>query len=1232
MNDKQKRDLEVLSRIDGEIIDQNSRKRAELMSRIRRRFPKWIIPTAVAAALLLVTTVPLLILLFGKQVPIYEGMTVLQSYSAVSAEDERFGPPVPYRFDRLSTAKGGDNPNDNTDNGNHYGHNKRPVKDVVEDDDSLGIDIPEQDMYYAHKNQDIYINIHISNPDSFEILSFTLNGKKYSSYMFEEGSDMENLILKVNVGDVEGVIDYTIDAIKYVDGTDIKDVVMRGDRTVKVGVATSRQPTAAIHGETIGLNSVEFDVTLTDPLSLIEGSEGHVYAVLCNDGGVLARRELSTGESHVVFDGLETNTAYRYGVVAYYDALDGQGFASRSLCDRPFVTPGVVALSDVEIDQVGFRFGVVFSELFKSKSLTSMTLYHGDEKVKDFDVSGDVTATVFSVGGLLSGNKYRIVMTYEKDGKTESIEYVLTTEAKAIPTVQLTEEDKTQSSFDFAVTVTDPDAVGAITKLELIHGENVQTVTDLSTRSFGELLSNNDYTVRVTYTYDLNDGVGTQTLTQALTVKTVAKAEPVFEIGDLTATRYTVGGTYGQINVDSTLTSYKVELYKGDTLVGENDDQKINFASLLDYTDYTVRITYTFDLCDGEGVRQKTVEKSVRTHPYIDAKSLSIRNTGVVSDGEKIYLQITLDNPNGATVKTVTVNGAEFAVSGASSADMLLVEIENSGQFASGTVKLTLESMTLSLDGTDYTAVSQTGCSDTAEVATRVRVASVECVDASLNPTLWMPMTPTEENRRYLLITLEGPQIGEIQKLTVHYTDHYNTDYFDVTPDQMQLLDDCRFLVPIPDLSGRTSENRTYAKAFIEFFCENDYVGAYTVEGNAGHEENGGYFIVIEKFVTVSTVEEFMALESLGVAYVDLTADLDFTGVKNFKGISSFRGVVNGNGHTVRNLSFLGLTDKHVGLFHEFSGELHDLTLDDSLIAVDNNHYVGGLVGRCLNNCMIQNCKVGEGVIISATRSTEENVPLYVGGVAGLAYTDIEIINCENRATISGSYECNHYSVALVGGILGCCDGGVLRACRNYGTISAKGTDGTHAGGILGGSYSSDSTLTLYDCENDGSVSAENTCSNSHAGGIVGYAERLVTENCINRGAVTGNCIVGGIAGQAGDLVADGCMNVGTLSLSEITPDGHLGGIVGEGALRITNSVNTAEIDAIHAIVSTIAPYGEVKNCFSLFTLHEASPSSPCTVEQLNSKDFYTKTLGWSEEVWDLSELDFANGKYPKLK
>ena len=53
-------------------------------------------------------------------------------------------------------------------------------------------------------------------------------------------------------------------------------------------------------------------------------------------------------------------------------------------------------------------------------------------------------------------------------------------------------------------------------------------------------------------------------------------------------------------------------------------------------------------------------------------------------------------------------------------------------------------------------------------------------------------------------------------------------------------------------------------------------------------------------------------------------------------------------------------------------------------------------------------------------------------------------------------------------------------------------------------------------------------------------------------------------------------------------------------------------------------------HCYGIIAYQGNEPI--CTYEQLNSKEFYTDTLGWSEDVWDLSDLDCENGKYPKLK
>ena len=237
-----------------------------------------------------------------KQVPVYKGMTISRSFATSSA----------------ATAA--------EDNGNHYGHFKgdhdnrndevdqnKPFEDPnapsIENKANSTLDVvgAAESIYYADKNQDIFITIRLSNPDSYEILSFTLNGKKYSNYMFENGSDMENLVLKVNVGDVGGIVEYTIDAIKYVDGTDIKDVRMDGDRTVKAGVRADDQTYVNVTNEQKTMTSISFDAQVVDLYSLIEKSGGYAKAVLY-DGVNMLTKDINVGEkTNIVFDNLTPN-------------------------------------------------------------------------------------------------------------------------------------------------------------------------------------------------------------------------------------------------------------------------------------------------------------------------------------------------------------------------------------------------------------------------------------------------------------------------------------------------------------------------------------------------------------------------------------------------------------------------------------------------------------------------------------------------------------------------------------------------------------------------------------------------------------------------------------------------------------------------------------------------------------------------------------------------------------
>ena len=434
-----------------------------------------------------------------KQVPVYKGMTISRSFATSSA----------------ATAA--------EDNGNHYGHFKgdhdnrndevdqnKPFEDPnapsIENKANSTLDVvgSAESIYYADKNQNVFITIKLSNPDSYEILSFTLNGKKYSNYMFENGSDMENLVLKVNVGDVGGIVEYTIDAIKYVDGTEIKDVRMDGNRTVKAGVRASDQTYVNVTNEQKTMTSISFDAQVVDLYSLIEKSGGYAKVVLY-DGVNMLTKDIKVGEkTSIVFDNLTPNTVYQYGVVALYDNLSGNGAKLNTLYKKAVYTDTIVLFKDVQVGKESIEWGFVWNESFANKQMSAISLWQNGAKVQDVDTGAT------RLDGLKSNNEYTLKATYKNlQNQDETIEITFVTYAKATPSVTISNLSSTQNTIECDIAYTDVDSVGSVVGIALYRLENkVKSVPFATHVSFDGLESGKEYKVVVEYKYDLNDGKG----------------------------------------------------------------------------------------------------------------------------------------------------------------------------------------------------------------------------------------------------------------------------------------------------------------------------------------------------------------------------------------------------------------------------------------------------------------------------------------------------------------------------------------------------------------------------------------------------------------------------------------------------------------------------------------------------------------------------------------------------
>ncbi len=1227
---------DIVSSIDETILERVAKKRMAFMFGGRRRRQKkivWISSIAAAACFCILAStllwqfLPIAPGASGKQVPVYQGMSISSEKQLVEAKTDDIAT-LEYAtlsFDswyadssgiELLDNDGNNGNGNNGDNGNHFGQNKKPIDEIAKD--SLVVEGTAEKIYYAQPNQDIYITVHVSNPDNFEILSFTLNGKVYSSYMFEDGSDMENLILKYNVGDVEGMVEYTIDAIKYVDGTEIKDVVMAGDKTVQCGVYSENQPTAEVMSEVIGINKLTFTAKVTDPLNLIAERGGKAVAILSNGEEMIAQTPLTVGEDNtVVFENLLTDTDYEYAIVAIYDSLNGDGIVPIVLYSQTIHTHGVVAFDSVTVTQSGVTFAYVWNDAFENKVLTSAALYKGKEKVQELAL--DAT----SVDGLLSNSAYSIVITYENKGKSETVTLDFTTQEKAVPTLSIKAGEVTQSSLAFDLAYTDTDSVGAISKIELLHGEDEPIVSEnVDVRSFENLLSNNEYTVHVTVTYDLNDGTGEHSFTETLTKKTKAKALPTVKFSEMNATKHALTGRYDITDLDGVLLDKTVALYQGENVVATTTSEgELSFSDLCDYTDYTIKVTYTYDLNDGKGEQSGEKNHSIKTLPHIDVTSVSVRNTSALFEGETIFLQVTLDNPHNASITALTVNGKHYAATSFSTTALSEITVDES--FGGGAVDLTVEAVTLTLDGKSYTVACDTLCSADVFINGRIEFLGWDFVNAAHEPVY--VLIPGEET--YFRIKLNNPTDYTLDSVTV-YGDKV------LKGEDLIKIDRNTYLCPVTFVSNEEPDGAEHVGSVVMWYGDGSENNAMQVHSLSYSNEyvnstldqveeryRSVYVLRSNEIRKISSVEDLYNLNE-HIRY-ELTCDIDLAGVE-WKSVP-FAGMLNGNGYAIKNMSFVGTVNDvnggvSLGLFSSAIGLIENLHIENAFTFVSTSTKevrYGAFVARA-EHLVLKNCSVDAASSVLITTSSYG----YVGGIVGYCDGNTLIQNCTNIGNINLDSD---NSNASVGGIAGYNAGGTVRYCTNTGNVNGnQNKNEEYVGGIVG--YNDNGTV--MSCTNSGEVSGNGS------GGIVGKNEGGTVSHCTNSGEVSGDCsggIVGYNYGRGAGATVSNCINSG-----DVNGGFNVGGIAGWNDGTVSICINTGNVsgdggDYAGGIVGFCSASSTHLNCYAT-NLYKTTIGKIVTLQQLAEKSFWRDTLGWDEAIWNFDDLDPSSGKYPTLR
>lgn len=274
----------------------------------------------------------------------------------------------------------------------------------------------------------------------------------------------------------------------------------------------------------------------------------------------------------------------------------------------------------------------------------------------------------------------------------------------------------------------------------------------------------------------------------------------------------------------------------------------------------------------------------------------------------------------------------------------------------------------------------------------------------------------------------------------------------------------------------------------------------------------------------IRTVKELQAIKHDLDGNYELVKDIDATETQNwnsgngFEPIGEFTGSLDGNNHTISNLTIDRTSTAKTGMFSRINGgSVSNLTVDSAQVFGSSS--VGIIAGEVVNSSSFANLSVTGTVDVT---DGSQNIGGMFGSVEGM------ITNVQNSATVLAS-----------------------NADRNI-------------GGIAG--YSSSTTYDIV--SNTGSI-----VGNVNTGGISGDVDSTSTINSAsNSGDVTGRYHIGGIVGEASSLIKDSS-NTGKVTVKiaqnqsgSLSGGGGIAGVIEYGNSSIENSYNTGTIDGTTAV------------------------------------------------------------------
>lgn len=530
----------------------------------------------------------------------------------------------------------------------------RKKPNMTEDEllDQIGVIYEEGISCYANPDEEVLITIKLDNPEFYEILSFTLNGRKYQSFEFESGSNSSQIVVKYKARSQSGIESITIDAIKYVNGENIRNARFDGNRTIELGVTYQYKPNVSDVNAVGSLTDYGLSIEVKDEDNIINPENG-IYLYLFADGKLVRSDKLNIGRTFIPYSNLHLGTRYEYIVVGVYDLLDGKGKRANVLARKSFTTDEGFTYANVEATYDSVNFDLLRSLKFDG-IISKIDLYKGEEVV-DTVTKPYATNEKYGFENLLSNTEYKMIATYEykiteneeEVTVTKQIEYVFSTLERPTPTLEVIEALPNKRGITYALQIEDTTTVGKVVKIEVYNLKgNVETLVtkfDENITEIIDLLSNNDYKIYITYQYDLLDGTGEKLLTIEYEFKTLPLEEAVVTVKDVIPGKKNFTFAYDILDNDNVAQVVSYSALLNDEVVDTISSLDVlEFTNLLSDNDYVVSVNYTYDLNDGEGIHEGKATCEVHTLPLEKPKAYETKP--IVAFNDTAYIWITLED------------------------------------------------------------------------------------------------------------------------------------------------------------------------------------------------------------------------------------------------------------------------------------------------------------------------------------------------------------------------------------------------------------------------------------------------------------------------------------------------------------------------------------------------------------------------------------------------------------